>query len=261
MMNKKCVSCLLPMLIMSSAFATEAPSSSNIPSYSESLPAGPYICDFKGWSVGTVLGYGFSNIPRKDQELRKLMGDFKPRGFSGGLTLGYMRPFSSSGSKGVFWGFDVTGIVSGEKHSKNASNTLDLHDLDPTIPVGTMGNMTAKSNSKIKYSLEGALRAGYALKRFMPFVRLGFKSLGAGFNFNYSAQAAGVEVVGSDKMRQTFTGLLLGAGVGYKVSSRVILGLDYSAAFYSPKKKKFKMDEGVKKWMQNAFRLTAAYKF
>lgn len=241
-MKKIALSLISAALLTSSAFAIDyssyADKASEAQDVASSMPAPSK--DFKGFYAGVVAGYGFVKIPTEEKDL-------SVKGLNGGLNLGYMAPL---GTSGVFLGLDLTLTLNGDKGTQ-------LREQVDAAGVRDNWNTVFRNRNTMEFTA----RAGYAFKKFMPFVKVGVGSsstVAKTTHVQVTPGAPPVMVTDFSKRSMRHTGLLLGTGVAFKVSSHILATLDYGCTFY-PKKQSRGID--MKKWTNNVVRVGVAYKF
>jgi outer membrane immunogenic protein len=99
-----------------------------------------------------------------------------------------------------------------------------------------------------KFAAMGAVRLGYAVDRFLPYVLLGV---------GYADVR--VKEIGINEYSNNYTGLVIGAGVEYAITQHISLDLKY---FYATApKQKFDFGGGPEKYGENASNFVAAVNY
>jgi len=204
------------------------------------------VFSWSGAYLGGQIGYGWGKSKWSAYDADEDEGDsinFKPNGFLGGLYAGYNFDIGNN----VILGVD--GDVTYNALKKSYSETDEDFGL------------TAKVESKLRWSGAVRARAGYTVDRFMPYIAGG---VAFGSVKNSISLSAGEDSIGVSQSK-TLTGWTLGGGVDYAATDNVIIRFEYRYTDYGSKNFGGGDEDlgfGAKnKFKTNDIRLGVAYKF
>ena len=208
-------------LLLSSAFLNSAPGLVKAENTSNIQPINPAPCNFSGAYVGLTAGYGVTKdtfLQTQDAYGSSPKQATSLDGITGGIMAGWGRTLPSH----VYMGIELSYLF----HDQKVKDLIDAVD-DPDL------------GGKKKDAIEMALRLGFVMNKVLPYLKLGWSN--AKFETTFEDQAPKIQ-----KDSKRLNGFLVGVGADVKVAPKILLGLEYTCAFYGKwKGKRFELGDGT----------------
>ena len=204
------------------------------------------VYNWSGVYVGAQAGYAWGKSEFRNRTDTYVEGtDFDPRGFFGGVYVGYNAQVGNN-------------FVLGVDAELNAAD-IRRHGGDYTwsdSSDGTSGDYSVNPHAKMTWNGAVRARAGYAYDRFLPYIAGGV-SFG---EYKFGLIRDGDSIFSE---KASMTGWNIGGGVEYAATDNVILRLEYRFTDFGSKTfhDLWFEDEAKIKLRTNDVRLGIAYKF
>lgn len=181
---------------------------------------------YSGTYVGVNVGYANNIVkPKVNGSFANLVNpSLKKAKDFGSVPAGLHFGWEKTSTNGLFTAAEIGADFTGA--SKKSSLSI------------VSGLKNSKGSYKVEkgFSMDLAVKAGYAFGAFVPYARLGVIGTSWTQKANYSFNAPGSNVIGSSKKSAFKLGVAPGVGFQVKMGSHWITGVEYKYAIYGKEK-------------------------
>ena len=176
--------------------------------------------NFTGFYAGIHGGYGFGHVGHsyKPKNLERFTrNSFSLKGFVGGVHLGYQK--------------ELGRFVSGLEFFWGVSSRKTSHSFFEDLEGGSYKTISSSFKEKYYYGL--AARFGFkATESIVPYIKLAYQRSRFAYVEHQKTVVVPIAITQSFSNKACRSAFAPGVGVDFLVSNNVMLGLEYTHAFY-----------------------------